>query len=253
MGWQAKDKKVVIKAADIKRIKFVHLAKFHQLYVKPKGGPAVQFDGFRGPDYDSLNKFISGVYGLEFPKEELSTSGWHWGEINIDKNNVQFMIGEKKAFELSLSSIAHATQIKDDVQLIFPPVADSTGVTPALVELRLAFPEDGKLRGEKREGASRPDPVTDASFFSELVLQETAVSGGGESKLVEIPKVKVALPRGRFDLELYPRHAKLVGSNPYRIPYENVARMYHLPSAKGEATVMFILSMDPPIRRGQTV
>ena len=73
-----------------------------------------------------------------------------------------------------------------------------------------------------------------------LQTAETAVSGGGESKLVEIPKVKVALPRGRFDLELYPRHAKLVGSNPYRIPFENVARMYHLPSAKGDATVMFI-------------
>lgn len=66
-------------------------------------------------------------------------------------------------------------------------------------------------------------------------------------------QLKLALPRGRFDLELYPRHAKLVGGNPYRIPYENVARMYHLPSPKGESNVMFILSMEPPIRRGQTV
>ena len=57
----------------------------------------------------------------------------------------------------------------------------------------------------------------------------------------------------RFDLELYPRHAKLVGSNPYRIPYENVTRMYHLPHPKGENTVCFILSMDPAIRRGQTL
>jgi hypothetical protein len=164
---------VVIKAADIKSIKFVHLAKFHQLWVKQNGGSVVQFDGFRGPDYDSLNKIISGVYGLEFSKEELATNGWHWGEINIHKNNVQFMIGDKKAFELSLSGISHATQIKDDVQLIFPPVADSTGVTPSLVELRLAFPENGKLKGEKREGSDRPDPVTDAAFFQELVLQVT--------------------------------------------------------------------------------
>ncbi len=192
MGWQAKEKKVVIKASDIKKAKFVHLSKFHQLYVKQNDGSVAQFDGFRGPDYDALNKFISGVYGKEFPKEELSTSGWHWGEINMHKNNVQFMIGEKKAFELSLAKISHATQIKDDVQLIFPPVADSTGVTPSLVELRLAFPENGKLRGEKREGG-RADPVTDATFFQELVLQETAVSGGGESKLVEIPKVRACL------------------------------------------------------------
>jgi structure-specific recognition protein 1 len=244
---------VVIKGTDIKRVKFVHVAKFHQLWVKQKGGAVVQFDGFRGPDYEGLNKIVSGVYGLEFPKEELSTSGWHWGEVAMNKNAIQFMIGDKKAFELPLASVAHATQIKDDVQLIFPPQADGTGVTPSLVELRFAFPENGNLRGEKREGSERADPITDARFFQELVLQETAAAGGGESKLVEIPKLKLALPRGRFDLELFPRHAKLVGSNPYRIPYESVARMYHLPAPKGDNNVMFILSMEPPIRRGQTV
>ncbi len=42
--------------------------------------------------------------------------------------------------------------------------------------------------------------------------------------------------------------------HPYRIPYEHVARMYHLPHHHGEAAgVFFILSLEPPIRRGQTV
>lgn len=88
----------------------------------------------------------------------------------------------------------------------------------------------------------------------ERVLREASGAGGpAEAKLCDVPKVKLALPRGRFDLELYPRHAKLCGAqHPYRIPYESVARMYHLPHPRGEgAGVFFILSLDPPLRRGQ--
>ena len=72
-------------------------------------------------------------------------------------------------------------------------------MTPSLVEMRFAFPEGGNLRGEKREGIERPDPITDASYFQELVLQETGGADGAETKIVVIPKIKVALPRGRYD------------------------------------------------------
>lgn len=253
MGWQFKDKKIIIKASDVKSMKWVHLTKSFQLYVKQKGGSVVQFDGFRGPDYESISEVVTGSFPVSsFPKEELSTQGWHWGEVRMGKG-LHFMVGDKKAFEIPLANISQATQMKDDVQMIFAPHEDATGVTPSLVELRLTFPEGGTLKGELREGQQKPDPVTDAKFFQELVLQETDVSGGNESKLVDIPKLKLSLPRGRFDLELYPRHAKLVGGNPYRIPYENVSRMYHLPNPKGDSSVVFILSMEPPIRRGQTV
>ena len=221
--------------------------------MRQKGGAIVKFDGFRGPDYESLNKLITGVYGLTFPKEELSTKGWHWGEIGMTKQNIQFMVGDKRVFDLPLNDVNAATLLKDDVQLFFPPQADATGVTPSLVELRFSFPEDGKLKGEQGEDQSRPDPVTDARFFQELVMSESDAAGGSDPKITSIEAARLALPRGRFDVELYPRYAKLVGSNPYRIPYENVVRMHHLPSAKGDASVSFVISMDPPIRRGQTV
>lgn len=211
----------------------------------------MQLDGFRGPDYDSLSKIITGTYGLQFPKEELATNGWHFGEVALSKQNIQFMVGDKKVFDLKLSDVNSATLLKDDVQLFFTP--QPSEVTPSLVELRFSFPENGSLRGEQQEGQARPDPVTDSRFFQELVMGEAEGAGGSEPKITEVIAARLALPRGRFDLELYPRYAKLVGSNPYRIPYENVVRMHHLPHAKGDSNVSFIISLDPPIRRGQTV
>jgi structure-specific recognition protein 1 len=217
----------------------------------PKGDKVVQFDGFRTPDYESLNKFISGVYGLTFPKQTLSTNGWHWGEVQLEENDVQFMVGDKKVFQFPAANVTQATQLKDDVQLFFSPAEDASGITPALVEMRFMFPEGGNLKGEEREGQARADPVTDAKFFKEFCGDG---DGASELKMAEIARIKCALPRGRFDLELYPKFARLVASSvSYRIPYANVSRMYHLPSPKGAASVSFILSMEPPIRRGQTV
>jgi hypothetical protein len=106
-----------------------------------KGGGVVSFDGFRDPDYESVAKFIVQVYGLELPKEELATKGWHWGDLSVAESNVRFMVGDKRLFDLPLSAVSQVMVLKDDVQLIMSGTGDPNGVIPHLTELRFAFAE----------------------------------------------------------------------------------------------------------------
>jgi hypothetical protein len=62
----------------------------------------VQFDGFRAPDYDALAKFIINSWNIKIEKEELATKGWHWGEVTVAKGALQFMVGDKKAFDVPI-------------------------------------------------------------------------------------------------------------------------------------------------------
>ena len=63
--------------------------------------------------------------------------------------------------------------------------------------------------------------------------------------------VNIVNPRGRFDVELYGTFLKLLGqTQEYRIQYDSIIRIFYLPKTSQQTLV--VISLDPPIRKGQT-
>ncbi len=63
--------------------------------------------------------------------------------------------------------------------------------------------------------------------------------------------VNIVNPRGRFDVELYSSFLKLLGqTQEYRIQYDSIMRIFYLPKSTQQTLV--VISLDPPIRKGQT-
>lgn len=63
--------------------------------------------------------------------------------------------------------------------------------------------------------------------------------------------VNIVNPRGRFDVELYGTFLRLLGqTQEYRIQYDSIIRIFYLPKSSQQTLV--VVSLDPPIRKGQT-
>ncbi|NXY39195.1 SSRP1 protein, partial [Pomatorhinus ruficollis] len=59
-------------------------------------------------------------------------------------------------------------------------------------------------------------------------------------------------PRGRYDIRIYPTFLHLHGKTfDYKIPYTTVLRLFLLPH-KDQRQMFFVISLDPPIKQGQT-
>ena len=59
-------------------------------------------------------------------------------------------------------------------------------------------------------------------------------------------------PRGRYDIKLFPSFIQLHGKTfDYKIPLTTVLRLFRLPQKDGRH-VFFVMSLDPPIKQGQT-
>lgn len=58
--------------------------------------------------------------------------------------------------------------------------------------------------------------------------------------------------RGRYDIKMFPQFFQLHGKTfDYKIPMSTILRMFILPHKDGRQT-FFVISLDPPIKQGQT-
>lgn len=141
----------------------------------------------------------------------------------------------EKCFEIPLSNVSHCVTAKNEVTLEFHQNDDAP---VSLMEVRFHVPSiDGV------------DPV---QSFMERVMQKASIIRETGECIIIFNELQCLTPRGRYDIKIYPTFIQLHGKTfDYKIPITSVLRLFQLPHKDGRQ-VFFVMSLDPPIKQGQT-
>ncbi|KAF3539720.1 hypothetical protein F2Q69_00024580 [Brassica cretica] len=277
---QGGGKAVEVDKSDIVGVSWMKVPRTNQLGVKTKDGLYYKFIGFRDQDVASLTSFFQSAFGKTPEEKQLSVSGRNWGEVDLNGNNLTFLVGGKQAFEVSLADVSQTQlQGKNDVLLEFH-VDDTAGANEkdSLMEISFHIPNTNtQFVGDE----TRPP----AQVFHDNILKVADVGAGVEEAVVTFEGIAILTPRGRYNVELHLSFLRLQGqANDFKIQYSSVVRLFLLPKVilvnrlsdfylvsltlipiNGSLVICFVpeqsnqphtfvvISLDPPIRKGQTL
>jgi structure-specific recognition protein 1 len=266
---------VEVDRSDIVSVSWTKVTKSNQLGVKTKDGLYYKFVGFRDQDVPSLSSFFQSSYGKTPDEKQLSVSGRNWGEVDLHGNTLTFLVGSKQAFEVSLADVSQTQlQGKNDVTLEFH-VDDTAGANEkdSLMEISFHIPNSNtQFVGDENRPPSQVSSQTifiicmclkyiffsvDAKrmsqVFNDTIVAMADVSPGVEDAVVTFESIAILTPRGRYNVELHLSFLRLQGqANDFKIQYSSVVRLFLLPKSNQPHTFV-VISLDPPIRKGQTM
>ncbi|XP_033063411.1 FACT complex subunit SSRP1 isoform X1 [Trachypithecus francoisi] len=150
---------------------------------------------------------------------------------------LSFDIGEQPVFEIPLSNVSQCTTGKNEVTLEFHQNDDAE---VSLMEVRFYVPP------------TQEDGVDPVEAFAQNVLSKADVIQATGDAICIFRELQCLTPRGRYDIRIYPTFLHLHGKTfDYKIPYTTVLRLFLLPH-KDQRQMFFVISLDPPIKQGQT-
>ena len=164
---------------------------------------------------------------------------------------IQFFVDNKSAFEIPLQTVQQAVvQGKHEVGIeLLQDDKDAAG--ESLCEVRIVVPDvrppDGEMdidNGEELETAAQ-------LFCKEI--QNKGDIGESTSKAIATFELFLAVPRGRYDVDLYETFLKLHNKTySYKIPYKNVSKMFLFDASQQTQQHLFVIGLEPPVRQGRT-
>lgn len=224
--------------ADIESTSWLRVARGFELNVALTNGVQFKFEGFKEADYDQLASFIKENFERDLEEIELSVKGWNWGTAKFQGSSLCFEVDDKPAFIVPLKDVSQATTGKNEVTLEFHQNDDAQ---ICMMEMRFYIPTPADNPTE--------DPVKN---FHQKVLEKADIIQATGDAIVTIPDVACLTPRGRYTMKVFPSFLQLHGKTyDYKIPYTSVLRLFLLPH-KDQRFMFFVVSMDPPIKQGQT-
>lgn len=226
-----------VQGGDVREGIWRKVARGYGLRLLLHNGSMHKYDGFREADFDKMSDFFKSNYKLELLEREMCVKGWNWGSARFNGQLLSFDIGDHSAFEIPLGNVSQCATGKNEVTLEFHQGDDSQ---VSLMEVRFYVPpsqEDGM------------DPV---EAFSQNVLSQADIIQATGDALCIFRELQCLTPRGRYDIRIYPTFLHLHGKTfDYKIPYTTVLRLFLLPH-KDQRQMFFVISLDPPIKQGQT-
>ncbi|XP_064613506.1 FACT complex subunit SSRP1-like isoform X2 [Liolophura sinensis] len=223
---------------DIESVTWMKRARGYCLKVMLENGTIHRYDGLKEGEYEKLSQFVSKYYNTTLEKKDLSVKGWNWGVADFKGNSLSFNVDKKTAFEVPLGNVSHSTTAKNEVTLEFHQNDDAA---VSLMEMRFFIPTD----------STQPDKDTVQEFYNNVIAKADIIQATGES-IAAFSEVQCLTPRGRYDIKIYPTFLQLHGKTfDYKIPYTTVLRLFLLPHKDGRQ-MFFVMSLDPPIKQGQT-
>jgi len=281
-GEQSKANQITILAKDLLEASWIRTGKkSYQLVLVAAGSSGddsgnrhqqYKFDGFQESDRANLASFLKSSFHLDLKSETYTTKGLNWGSFELEEtgNKLVFKVGDKNAFDVPLARVTQTQLSKSELILEFNQ-DDVAPNSESLVEMRFSIPtikEGSKgaskqsVEGEEEEEEADSDESNQITLMSPQLFHKQLLTklggkgagvgaGGAGGSIVFLPKVKFLAPRGRYDVEMYPTFFKLHGSTySYQLKHDHVSRLLILP--KGEGDAVFVVSLDPPVRQGQT-
>ncbi|XP_015930923.1 FACT complex subunit Ssrp1 [Parasteatoda tepidariorum] len=226
-----------IQASEIESVRWQRLAAHPGLRILLKSGVLHRFGGFQDADNEKLGKFFQTNFEEEIKNKELCLKGWNWGTAKFVGNVLSFDVDKNTAFEVPLTNVSHCTNAKSEVTLEFHQ-NDEAAVS--LMELRFHIPTDPN---------GTVDPVQ--AFVDNVLAKASIIQATGDA-IVTFKELQCLTPRGRYDIKIFPSFIQLHGKTfDYKIPLDSILRLFLLPH-KDNRQMFFVLSLDPPIKQGQT-
>nr|SVE80011.1 EOG090X02Z1 [Daphnia magna] len=226
-----------ISSSDIELVNWQRLAGAWGLRVFLKSGALHRYGGFKDSDQDKLAKFFTQTYKKDMLEKELSVKGWNWGRAEFSGSTMSFEVGNHTAFEIPLSNVSQCTTGKNEVTLEFHQNDDAS---VSLMEMRL-FIQSNDQGGD--------DAVE--AFQKQVMPKASVISATGDAIAI-FREIQCLTPRGRYDIKVFQTFFQLHGKTfDYKIPSSTVLRLFLLPHKDGRQ-IFFVVSLDPPIKQGQT-
>nr|SVE74077.1 EOG090X02Z1 [Daphnia barbata] len=226
-----------ISSSDIDLVNWQRLAGAWGLRIFLKSGALHRYGGFKDSDQDKLAKFFTQTYKKDMLEKELSVKGWNWGRAEFNGSTMSFEVGNHTAFEIPLSNVSQCTTGKNEVTLEFHQNDDAS---VSLMEMRL-FIQSGDQGGD--------DAVE--AFQKQVMPKASVISATGDAIAI-FREIQCLTPRGRYDIKVFQSFFQLHGKTfDYKIPASTVLRLFLLPHKDGRQ-IFFVVSLDPPIKQGQT-
>ncbi|XP_069047482.1 FACT complex subunit SSRP1 [Lepisosteus oculatus] len=210
----------------------------HGVKLLTSTGHIYKYDGFRESDFEKISEYFKNNYRVELMEKDLCVKGWNWGTAKFGGPLLSFEVSDSPAFEVPLSNVSQCTTGKNEVTLEFHQNDDAE---VSLMEVRFYVPPTAADDGL--------DPV---EAFAQNVLSKADVIQATGDALCIFRELQCLTPRGRYDIRIYPTFLHLHGKTfDYKIPYTTVLRLFLLPH-KDQRQMFFVISLDPPIKQGQT-
>uniref|UniRef100_A0A3P8VIM4 FACT complex subunit SSRP1 n=1 Tax=Cynoglossus semilaevis TaxID=244447 RepID=A0A3P8VIM4_CYNSE len=227
-----------ISAGDLNLAQWRRVCLGHGIKLGTSTGNVYKYDGFRDTDFEKISEFFKTNYKLELTEKDMCVKGWNWGTAKFSGPLLSFDVNDNSAFEIPLSNVSQCATGKNEVTLEFHQ-NDDTEVS--LMEVRFYVPPN--------QTDERSDPV---EAFAQNVLSKADVIQATGDAVCIFKELQCLTPRGRYDIRIYPTFLHLHGKTfDYKIPYPPVLRLFLLPH-KDQRQMFFVISLDPPIKQGQT-
>lgn len=227
-----------IAASDLSLAQWRRVCLGHGIKLCTSTGHIYKYDGFKDTDFEKIAEFFKANYKVELAEKDMCVKGWNWGTAKFSGPLLSFDVNDNPAFEIPLSNVSQCATGKNEVTLEFHQT-DETEVS--LMEVRFYVPPS--------QSDERQDPV---EAFAQNVLSKADVIQATGDAVCIFKELQCLTPRGRYDIRIYPTFLHLHGKTfDYKIPYTTVLRLFLLPH-KDQRQMFFVISLDPPIKQGQT-
>ncbi|CAG4971332.1 unnamed protein product [Colias eurytheme] len=227
-----------ISANDIELVNFQKFIGSWGLRVFLKNGTLHRYGGFKEGEQEKVAKFFKSSYNKDMLEKELSLKGWNWGTAKFNGAVLSYNVGTHTAFEIPLHYVSQCNTGKNEVTLEFHQ-NDDTPVS--LMEMRFHIPTS-ELAGDM-------DAVE--AFHQQVMNKASVISVSGDAIAI-FRELQCLTPRGRYDIKVFQTFFQLHGKTfDYKIPMSTVLRLFLLPH-KDTRQMFFVVSLDPPIKQGQT-
>ncbi|XP_045447879.1 FACT complex subunit Ssrp1 [Melitaea cinxia] len=227
-----------ISANDIDLVNFQKFIGSWGLRLFLKNGTLHRYGGFKEGEQEKVAKFFKSNYNKDMLEKELSLKGWNWGTAKFNGAVLSFNVGSNTAFEIPLHYVSQCNTGKNEVTLEFHQ-NDDTPVS--LMEMRFHIPTN-ELAGDM-------DAVE--AFHQQVMNKASVISVSGDAIAI-FRELQCLTPRGRYDIKVFQTFFQLHGKTfDYKIPMSTVLRLFLLPH-KDTRQMFFVVSLDPPIKQGQT-
>jgi len=214
------------------------VAKSFELKLFTKNETIYRFDGFHEHDFVKLKEFLQDRYDVELVIEELSAKGWNWGKTEFKGDEMKYEVENKTFFEIPLVNVSQCIQSKDEVTLEYHQNEDINLIS--MMEMRFYIPP-----------SQDPDVDRVQEFYENVMAKADVLQVKGNA-ICTFQDMKFLTPRGHYDVRMYPKFIQLHGKTyDYKITYTSILRLFLLPN-KDHRQMFFVISMDPPLKQGQT-
>ncbi|XP_062542020.1 FACT complex subunit Ssrp1-like [Armigeres subalbatus] len=151
-------------------------------------------------------------------EKELPTRGWNWGTIHFKGSVLSFYVESRTNIEIPLSHVSKCNNGKNEVTVEFHRNDDAP---VSLMEMRFHIP---------MTESAETDPV---EVSPDQVMKQASVISATCDAIAIFREIHCLTPGGLYDIK------------------SSVLRLFLLPH-KDNRQMLFVISLDPPIKQGQT-